>query len=300
MDYQIENESSSGGTRLARLLTRYALGGGHGQPSFISLFAPDRFPKAGNDAPRSAQDRRPNCRGQRCCTVAAVRCPVWATKDRPGKKVVEGAQDDRLRESYDLRVDAARLEIEQGAIAHPANADEAQFPNGIANFTKGLPHDQLGETDVTTYQNYLTALRAGSQAALAELTLGGEVPLVNPLAGLAFDLEGADSHQVAIPPAPSFSRAQRAAEMLEVYWQALLRDLPFSEYSTNPIAQVAAAELSALAAFTGPRDSQGKVTAATLFRGFTAGDLIGPYVSQLLLKPFSYGAALIGAGYKTE
>jgi hypothetical protein len=22
------------------------------------------------------------------------------------------------------------------------------FPNGIANFTKGLPHDQLGETDV--------------------------------------------------------------------------------------------------------------------------------------------------------
>jgi hypothetical protein len=154
---------------------------------------------------------------------------VWATKDRPGKKVVEGAQDDRLRESYDLRVDAARLELEQGAIAHPANADEAQFPNGIANFTKGLPHDQLGETDVTTYQNYLTALGAGSQAALAELTLGGEVPLVNPLAGLAFDLEGADSHQLAIPPAPSFSSAQRAAEMLEVYWQALLRDLPFSE-----------------------------------------------------------------------
>ena len=63
---------------------------------------------------------------------------------------------------------------------------------------------------------------------------------------------------------------------------------------------MAAAELSALAAFTRPRDSQGKVTAATLFRGFTAGDLIGPYVSQLLLKPFSYGAALIGAGYKTE
>jgi hypothetical protein len=42
----------------------------------------------------------------------------------------------------------------QGTVAHPANADEAQFPNGIANFTKGLPHDQFGETDVATYQNY--------------------------------------------------------------------------------------------------------------------------------------------------
>jgi hypothetical protein len=26
-----------------------------------------------------------------------------------------------------------------------------------------------------------------------------------------------------------------------------------------------------------------------LFRGFTAGDLIGPYVSQFLIKPFNYG-----------
>ena len=225
---------------------------------------------------------------------------AWASENSPGQKVVERAPDDRLGESYDFRVDAAKLELEQGAVPHPANGDEAQFPNGIANFTKGLPHDHLGETDVRIYQDYLTALGAGSQAALEELTLGGKVPLANPLAGLAFDLEGADSHQLAIPAALSFSSAQRAAEAVEVYWQAVLRDLPFSQYSTDPTAQLAVAELSALAAFTGPRDSQGKVTDATLFRGFTAGDLIGPYVSQLLLKPFSYGAALIGAGYKTE
>jgi hypothetical protein len=225
---------------------------------------------------------------------------AWAMKGSSGQKVGGGPQDDRIREAYDLRVDAAKLELEQGSVAHPANADEAQFPNGIANFTKGLPHDQFGETDVRTYQNYLTALAAGSQEALEALTLGGKVPLSNPLAGLAFDLEGSDSHQLGIPPAPSFSSAQRAAEMVEVYWQAVLRDLPFSQYSTDPIAQAAAAELSGLAAFAGPRDSRGKVTGATLFRGFTSGDLIGPYVSQLLLKPFSYGAVVIGAGYKTE
>jgi hypothetical protein len=94
---------------------------------------------------------------------------------------------------------------------------------------------------------------------LEALTLGGKVPLVDPLAGLAFDLEGSDSHQFRIPPAPSFSSPQRATEMVEVYWQAVLRDLPFSQYSTDPIAQAAAAELSGLAAFARPRDSRGEV-----------------------------------------
>ena len=159
-----------------------------------------------------------------------------ASENSPGQKPVERASDDRLAKSYDLRVDAAKLELEQGAVPHPANGDEAQFPNGIANFTKGLPHDQLGETDVRIYQDYLTALGAGSQAAVDALVLGGKLPLVNPLAGLAFDLEGADSHQLAIPAAPSFSSPQRAAETVEVYWQAVLRDLPFSQYSTDPTA----------------------------------------------------------------
>lgn len=160
-----------------------------------------------------------------------------AMKGSSDQKVGEGPPDDRIRESYYLRVDAAKQELKQVTVPHPANADEAQFPNGIANFSKGLPHDQFGETDVTTYQNYLTALGAGSQAALEALTLGGTVPLVDPLAGLAFDLEGTDSHQLAIPPAPSFSSARRAAETVEVFWQAVLRDLPFSQYSTDPIAQ---------------------------------------------------------------
>lgn len=31
------------------------------------------------------------------------------------------------------------------------------------------------------------------------------------------------------------------------------------------------------------------MTARTLFRGFTPDDVIGPYVSQLFITPFSYG-----------
>ena len=35
--------------------------------------------------------------------------------------------------------------------------------------------------------------------------------------------------------------------------------------------------------------STGVVTPQTLFRGFTTEDIIGPYVSQFLLRPFNYG-----------
>ena len=57
-------------------------------------------------------------------------------KGSSDQKVAKGPPDDRIKESYDLRVDAAKLELKQGTLSHPANADEAQFPNGIANFSK--------------------------------------------------------------------------------------------------------------------------------------------------------------------
>jgi hypothetical protein len=69
---------------------------------------------------------------------------------------------------------------------------------------------------------------------------------------------------------------------------ALCRDVNFTDYGSNPLAQAAAAESSSLHGFTGPR-SGGLVTPQTLFRGFTADDVIGPYVSQPLLCPFNYG-----------
>jgi hypothetical protein len=76
--------------------------------------------------------------------------------------------------------------------------------------------------------------------------------------------------------------------MVELYWMALCRDVNFTQYGSDPLAQAAAAELSSLAGFVGPMSGR-EVTAQSLFRGFTAEDVIGPYVSQLLLRPFNYG-----------
>lgn len=89
--------------------------------------------------------------------------------------------------------------------------------------------------------------------------------------------------QVAAPPAPAFASAEMAAEMVELYWQAGLRDLPFAHYAEDPGVARACAELSRLRAFTGPRVG-GRITPATVFRGPSSGDLAGPYVSQFLWK----------------
>jgi hypothetical protein len=153
---------------------------------------------------------------------------------------------------------------------------------------EGLPHSSIGEVSTAAYRAYLSAINSGTWSAFEEIPLGGNTPLVNPLAGVAFDLEGTDSHQLAIPAALPVASQARADEMVELYWQALCRDVNFTDYATNPLAQAAAAELSSLSGFTGPR-IDGQVTAQTLFRGFTADDVIGPYVSQLAIRPFNYG-----------
>lgn len=171
---------------------------------------------------------------------------------------------------------------------HTTNDDEAKFPTGIANYTKGFPHDQFGEVDPAVYASYQEAVRTGRRADFDALQMGGNTPLVDPQAGLAFDLEGIDVSQHAIPPFDTLTSPGLAAQAVEVYWQALARDVPFSRYGAEPTTQAAVAELTSLVAFRGPRAS-GAVTAGTLFRGFTAGDLLGPYVSQFFMQPFTYG-----------
>jgi hypothetical protein len=80
--------------------------------------------------------------------------------------------------------------------------------------------------------------------------------------------------------------------VVELYWMALARDIAFTDYASHPAAQAAAAELSALTTFRGPK-AAGAVLPATLFRGFTAGDVRGPYLSQFLLKPVPFGAQYV-------
>jgi hypothetical protein len=221
---------------------------------------------------------------------ASTAIPVGsaAEADAGRGSISEGPGTDRARDTYETREEAAREESKVPVPRHITNGDEQNYPNFIGNFSKGLPHNSLGEVDRAAYFAFLDAARQGTATAFEKIPLGGNVKLVNPLAGVAFDLEGTDSHQLAVPAFPSVTSRELADQAVELYWMALCRDVNFTDYGSNPRTQAAAAELSSLPAFSGPRSGR-FVTSQTLFRGFTAGDVIGPYVSQLLLCPFSYG-----------
>ncbi len=220
--------------------------------------------------------------------AAAVPFGSPAEADQDPRGGSNGAGNERVADSFQTRLKAARSEAAVPIPKQITNRDEQNYPNFIGNYSKGLPHNSIGEVDRSAYLSLLSAVRQGTAAAFEKIPLGGNVLLGNPLAGLSFDLEGTDSHQLAIPAFPSVSSRKLAAQAVELYWMALCRDLNFTDYGSSPVAQAAAAELSSLPRFTGPR-SGGQVTPQTLFRGFTAEDVIGPYVSQLMLSPFNYG-----------
>jgi hypothetical protein len=204
----------------------------------------------------------------------------------------------RALEALRIRQRAALEEFNSPPALHPNNGDEQLYDNKIGNYSKALPHDALGEVELAAYNGYLNALRSGEPSDFENIRLGGSTRLTNPQAGLAFALEGSDAANLSEPPSPAVASQERADEAVENYWMALLRDVPFTEYNTNPLAAQACSELSKLSAFRGPRIS-GQVTPQTLFRGFTAGDIVGPYISQFLLQDVSLGALSISQQYHT-
>src|SRR5262249_17795070 len=51
----------------------------------------------------------------------------------------------RAKQSFNLRTSAAKAELDLPLPDHPTNGDEQLYPNKIGNYSKGLPHNALGE-----------------------------------------------------------------------------------------------------------------------------------------------------------
>ena len=204
----------------------------------------------------------------------------------------------RAKQSYTLRVTAARNERDLPLPDHTSNGDEERYPNKIGNFSKALPHNSLGEVDPVAYNSLMNALSTGKPSDFEAIVMGQGVKLTNPQSGLAFEMEGADSHCLSQPPAPSFSSAEEASEIGENYWMALTRDIAFSEYETNALTVKAAADLSKFSDFRGPKVG-GKVTPGTLFRGDAPGVTVGPYISQFMWLDTFLGAEEVDRQMRT-
>lgn len=225
----------------------------------------------------------------------------------------------------------------------------------IGNFHKTLPHDAYGEVDVAAYRTFertcqqveagmpvnFEAVPAGPAASpdqtafdAAAVAAGRNKPatFVSPLAGASTEAHGPDPKALEMIPAPGCQSLSAMAEMLELYWMALLRDAPlvaFQQDRTPPgngcanlaahngplgyalLDRVTDARQAVNAAFDcavqrdttpgrlrAPTDFQAgaggaAVTIQTLFRSGLKDEDHGPLLSQFFLHPIAFGTQTI-------
>ena len=262
-----------------------------------------------------------------------------------GCEFVPKSGDERADMALNIRYAAAKYERDMPIPNHPCNEDEARYANRnyFASFTKGLKRangsdgDIYGEVDPVEYCKLLMALKSGDPADFEAVALGfnnsclstgfsdsesrlsadsfepaQQRRLETPQAGLNYDLEGKDYHQlinrppaitdpatpVAFPIAPVFKSAEEVTEIIENYWQALTRDVPFRQYGTSSLVYKATDDLNQFKAYyTGPL-SGGNITPAVYSRGVFGGDTKGPFISQFLILDAPYGVQTISAKLK--
>lgn len=208
-----------------------------------------------------------------------------------------------------------------------SSLDDALF---IGNFHKTLPHNEFGEVDATAYRQFertCVQIEAGAPLNFENVPKGSLTPttfdpgtpndlktvakFTSPLAGAATEGLGPDPKNIEMPPAPGIRSLSTAAELVELYWMALLRDEPIADFSSitlhDAVKDIKKAFEKALDGDTAegavklgldlPRDSNGKldIRDETLFRSGLQDEEFGPLVSQFFLHNTPYGVQTIDA-----
>ena len=236
--------------------------------------------------------------------------PLLGGKEsRAEASVITYKSNQRSSDAFSYRsTEAHNEQINIGVLAD--NGDAAKFTDHSGTWTKTLKHTSLEIVDPTSYNSLVTALTSGNFTDFQNIIVGnpgGSNPtatLNGPQGALAFDLEGLDSHATNIPPAPSITSAETAAEQVEHYWAALLRDVNFTDYPTNSVVAQAVQDMNNLSFVKGTSNNEYPfpVTAGNLFRGqaFNGdGNVLGPYISQFMVQPTFFGALPVTQRFQT-
>jgi hypothetical protein len=272
---------------------------------------------AGQDLPGSEMQkqklsRRNFVRGAATVATVAAAVPLQPLLSDKGAvveaSVIDYASPNRANASFNYRKSMAQTEKFDVRV-QPDNGDASRFTDFSCSYCKALLHDGLGVPNAVAFRSLAHALSTGGHEDFENIIVGnpGGGPnskLNGPQVSLAFDLEGLDSHATVIPPAPSIASAQTAAEQVEHYWAALLRDVPFTQYSINSLATQAVSDMNHLSflSSTGNHQFPYPVTPQNLFRGqFVQGDgnVKGPYLSQFMVQPTNFGAQPLSQQYQT-
>lgn len=221
--------------------------------------------QADESSPRSQSRRKflGNVGGATAATIAAGIVGVPALGANHEDALIAGVEvaelnnvggSGRVEQAYNLRVQSATIQKIAPLPTHSTNGDEDRYLNRIGNYSKGLPHNSLGEVDQVAYNAFLQATSTGNPDDFERIPMGdNQVKLTNPQAGLTFEMQGADPGHLYLPPPPRFSSAEIAAEIAENYWMSLTRDINFSDYDSHPLTNAAAADLTKFSDFRGPK-----------------------------------------------
>jgi hypothetical protein len=222
--------------------------------------------------------------------------------------VVNYGSSSRANASYNYRKNTALNEkIDVGEL--PDNGDANRFSDFSGSWSKCLKHDALGIVNRASWLSLTHALQTGRFSDFENVQVGnpggpGFTGTLNgPMGALAFDLEGLDAFATVIPPAPSVTSAQTAAEQVEHYWAAMMRDVQFEDYPNSAIAAQACADLNNMSYIRSRNNVEFPypVTPQNLFRGQIVpgdGSVQGPYLSQFMMQPTMMGAQPMSQMYQ--
>lgn len=171
------------------------------------------------------------------------------------------------------------------------NGDEERYSDKRNSFGKSLTHNTNGLINTAAFAQMVRAIETENSSFFNQISMGTnpvERKLVSPESAFDFSLDGPDGWIFSMPAPPTLTSAENAGEMVELYGHVYLRDVAFNDYDTDADADAVIDALNALSDFKGPKVGN-TVTAGTLFRGATPGDLIGPFISQFLYQPIPYG-----------
>jgi hypothetical protein len=209
----------------------------------------------------------------------------------------------RVAKATAIRIAKANADATVPTPPHTTNGDENRYPDHSASYSKGLLQDHIGIVNPAAWASFKTALKSGKMSDWEAIIIGGTRTQNGPQGCYCYDLESLDSSQygnaplpgdptgiIVVPPFDKISSPEYGTQLMELYWASLLRDVAFTDYANNnATAQAAADELTNATGYRGPRDGNGKVTPDLLFRGTFPGETIGPYMSQLMITPTSFG-----------
>ena len=185
----------------------------------------------------------------------------------------------------------------------------------IGNFHKTLPRhaNGTGEVNPPSYIAFANICDLNGDYEFTPASTGAS-KLINPQAGRATEQIGPDPTSIHMLPAPSVLSDSTAAEMVELYWMAKVRDVNFHDYGTNADVSHAITDIKKgyQRALSSPTHTVGDVRLSldlpvdptgtalhinhqTVFRAGLPDEDKGPLVSQFFLQDINYGDQLIKA-----